>query len=192
MGAVSFLFVLVCLCLSVVASNAGMQCTLEFGKPVDWWFLYKLPDGYRYAYKDSTMPDAQPLQIAPAPYFINRTTDGPLGSTLHQVYEDKTGENTAYAIYNDERPPTYSTPDWPSSDSAHAKGVMASDGTTGFWLVHSTPKFPDLNAINFTFPRGGTIYGQSFLCLSLSNEEINTLALNLQVGLLLCSPLTCI
>lgn len=156
----------------VTRSYAGLQCLDDNNNPIDWWFMYKLPDGYRYGYKDSADSSTVSLELASNP--LNRTTDGALGSTLHQVYEDKTG--LAYVFYNDE-PPVGSTP---SSNSAHAKGVMASDGTSGFWLIHSVPKFPDLTAVDFTFPSGGEIYGQTFLCLTLPNSEINSLTTQLQ------------
>lgn len=57
-------------------------CALdEAGKPVDWWFMYKVPmlgagantdsaTGYEYAYYDSAL-DAKGKKISPSPYTID-------------------------------------------------------------------------------------------------------------------------
>lgn len=52
----------------------------------------------------------------------------------------------------------------------HTKGVIVADGATGIWLIHSVPKFPTIPG--YAYPTSGTHYGQSFLCLSLSNEQM--------------------
>ena len=53
----------------------------------------------------------------------------------------------------------------------HTKGVLATDGSTGFWMIHSVPKFPDLTAASFDWS-ASKIYGQTFLCLSLSVDQV--------------------
>ena len=40
-----------------------------------------------------------------------------------------------------------------------------------FWILHSTPHFPGLKAVpDFYFPEKEIIYGQTFLCMSLSSS----------------------
>ena len=53
---------------------------------------------------------------------------------------------------------------------------MAAAGTEGgLWIVHSTPKFPASSGkAQFYFPESEIIYGQTFLCLSLSKSELDT------------------
>jgi len=59
------------------------------------------------------------------------------------------------------------------------KGVMAADANGGFWLVHSVPKFPDLGPASFTWT-ASTIYGQSFLCVSLDTDGVENAATALE------------
>lgn len=54
---------------------------------------------------------------------------------------------------------------------------MASDEKSGFWLVHSVPHFPpDLSTGAYDFPKTAHLYGQSFLCITLSATEVNDAA----------------
>jgi deoxyribonuclease-2 len=52
--------------------------------------------------------------------------------------------------------------------------VVALDPTSGagFWLTHSTPKFPaSSGSSQFYFPASETIYGQTFMCVELSSVQ---------------------
>ena len=159
----------------------------QSGAPVDWWFVYKLPDGFDYAYRDANTPDDEPL--APlANMSLNCTTTCALGSTLHQIYRNKSG--IATVLYNDEPPSSYGPsagiPTRIDGETAHAKGVLAYDGGNGrsgngggFWLIHSVPKFPDLTLPAFTWT-ASTTYGQSFLCMTLDAPQIDRAAYNLR------------
>ena len=71
-------------------------------------------------------------------------------------------------MYNDE------LPDGRTEDLAHSKGVVGYDSTGGFWLIHSVPRFPPPASESYSYPRSGTVYGQSMLCISLSLTGINT------------------
>lgn len=69
-------------------------------------------------------------------------------------------------MYNDE------TPNGTSSESlAHAKGVVAFDGESGFWLTHSVPRFPPPPEDGYSYPPTGTRYGQTMLCVTLDSEQ---------------------
>jgi len=56
---------------------------------------------------------------------------------------------------------------------------LAGDAKGGFWLIHSVPLFPDLGPPQFTWT-ASTIYGQSFLCVSLDHAGIDSAAATLQ------------
>lgn len=69
--------------------------------------------------------------------------------------------------YNDE-PPT----EQPIGTAGHTKGIVVADEHSGFWLVHSVPKYPDYSA-TYSYPHSGRHYGQSFLCISVNSTEID-------------------
>jgi len=83
-----------------------------------------------------------------------------------------------WAIYNDE--PTNENK---SFTMGHTKGIVVADNSSGFWLVHSVPKFPQLpyqNNNSYTYPRTGVRYGQSFLCVSMLTKELDKVGKYLQ------------
>ena len=67
-------------------------------------------------------------------------------------------------------------------------GVLASDKTSGFWLIHSVPKFPnDTTAKSYYFPYSGKNYGQTFLCISLHYSSMNDVGRRIAHAILQCS-----
>lgn len=60
-----------------------------------------------------------------------------------------------------------------SSNYAHAKGVLAMDSTSGFWLVHSIPNFPEAPelGLGYKYPSSGRDNGQSALCISFPSTK---------------------
>lgn len=75
-------------------------------------------------------------------------------------------------MYNDE-PTNYNT----VSLMGHAKGIVMGDNKTGFWLVHSTPKFPQLpyQKNSYAYPKTALKFGQSFLCISMAADELDSI-----------------
>lgn len=154
-----------------IADRIG--CRDESGELVDWFYLYKLPSrhegeelngvgGLRYLYvtslsfSDWTMSER----------FVNETNSMP-GKTLSMIYERN--PDNLVMIYNDE--PTKGETD---GTRGHTKGVVVANDISGFWLVHSVPKFPPaLDEGSYGFPQSGTIYGQSFLCISFTGDQMD-------------------
>ncbi|MCB0712224.1 MAG: deoxyribonuclease II family protein [Ignavibacteriae bacterium] len=148
----------------------------ESGKPVDWWFAYKIPKlakdastasaiGYEYLYYDSKVGS---VQRSP-----NLLTDngGALDLTLNTLF-DNPDPTTGWILYNDEMPAEAKRDD--SSSFGHTKGVLAFDtaSKTALWLLHSWPKFADPHASEMPTP----IYGQTFLCISLDIATASKIA----------------
>lgn len=81
---------------------------------------------------------------------------------IQYLYEDN---EILLIAYNDE---------WPDGTvkvtGGHAKGVLATDGVTGYWLIHSVPKYPAIT--HYAYPSSGMNYGQSFLCFTFSVSEL--------------------
>ena len=162
-------------------STRAIGCVGQDGSARDWWFIYKMPENgckgtdcsLRFAYIDA-LTAGSALQLVEGSTLGD--SGGALGSTLAQIYGNKSG--LGYAAYNDEAPP----PGPASSTVFHAKGVLATDAETGgFFLSHSVPKFPDLSldAFNWT---ASQIYGQSFLCASFDVQNMDAVAAQLLVG----------
>jgi deoxyribonuclease II len=126
----------------------------ENGKPVDWFFIYKVPQlsagantdkttGYEYVYYDSaidSLPLAQRL-VNKSPYVLN-SDKGALNLTLDSVF-NKPDASTGWILYNDEKPLDAGGKN--DGNLGHTKGVLAFDTKTktGYWLLHSWPKFAD-------------------------------------------------
>ncbi len=155
----------------------------ENGRAVDWFFIYKVPQlskgattdkatGYEYVYYDATIDTLEPVKrvIDKSPYVLN-SDQGALNQTLDLVFK-KPDDTTGWILYNDERPG-----DIPGKDNGalgHTKGVLAFDTKTktGFWLLHSWPKFTDPEEKSDPTPK----YGQTYLCLSLDLATIEKIA----------------
>lgn len=76
-----------------------------------------------------------------------------------------------WVVYNDaptNGPTTFS--------KGHSKGMVVANNSSGLWLVHSVPKFPQLpyqNNNSYTYPKTGLKFGQSFLCMSMTADELD-------------------
>lgn len=127
----------------------------------------KLPGGSRYVYADSRS------QTFRSGGFLNETDDGAVASTLKQVYRGGAAVN--YALWNDQ-PPGQGQ----ASSRGHTKGVIGFDESSGFWLIHSVPLYPAFSR-NSNYPGcDNQVYGQSFLCISLTIGGINEVGKQLQ------------
>lgn len=77
-----------------------------------------------------------------------------------------------WLVYNDE-PTNHNT----VSTMGHSKGIVMGDNKSGFWLVHSTPKFPQLpdQENSYSYPNTALKYGQNFLCISMFAKELDNI-----------------
>lgn len=138
------------------------------GKPVDWWFIYKLPtgvgsgpaEGFNYLYYDSNTSG----ELALSPKTLDKG-DSALHNTLRQVFEGDRNK-TDYIVYNDENPRENVSN---NSLKGHVKGGLAFNKSTdsAILLTHSTPRFPAVDEIEL--PEKEQRYGQTYLCVTLEN-----------------------
>jgi len=155
----------------------------ENGDPVDWFFIYKVPElsagantdkmtGYEYVYYDSTIDkkSGQDQVISKSPYVLN-SDKGALNLTLDRVFNNPS-DTTGWILYNDEKPGDMYGKD--NGSLGHTKGVLAFDTKTktGFWLLHSWPKFTEEKPKADPTPK----YGQTYLCVSLSLDTLEKIA----------------
>jgi len=153
------------------------------GKPVDWWFMYKVAGesttaeggrgpalqgkkvtGAEYLYFDARTPSSGKLALSL--HNVNGG-GGALQNTLDQIY-GATSKSLGWWCYNDENPITGEV----TSERGHTKGVVAFDlsSNTAFWLIQSTPKFPPKG--KYAFPKTGLRNAQTFLCITLQNADV--------------------
>lgn len=143
----------------------------ENGKPVDWWFIYKVSgestgekvSGTEYIYFDANMPEDGKAVFSP--HTVDKS--GALPNTLNQIY-DADNPNLGWYFYNDENPIDGTT----NSERGHTKGVVAFDleSDTGIRLIHSTPKFALKGA--YGYPKTGIKMAQTMLCITLENATV--------------------
>ncbi|MBT8188899.1 MAG: deoxyribonuclease II family protein [Bacteroidia bacterium] len=150
------------------------------GKKVDWWFMYKLPksigpdnnsSGFEFLYYDSESKEK--LHMSDVQLDHDQSA---LGLTLRQVFDKNAG--SGYVLWNDEIPPTKRIPDPKNHGSkGHSKGILGFDkkSGTGFYLLHSTPRFPNNGMLDL--PDNEKIYGQTYLCIGLNSyDTVNQIA----------------
>lgn len=183
---IKFFFILFQLFAGVFAIADRLGCRDEDGKLIDWFYLYKLPnkfDGLRS--KESKNEGLSYLYITPSSMsqwtlserFINESTSMP-GATLSFVYKKQDVDNNLVMMYNDE--PTNGKTD---GSRGHTKGVVVANDISGFWLVHSVPKFPPaLEEGQYDYPKSGTIYGQSFICISFTGDQLGKVGNQLKLN----------
>jgi len=102
-----------------------------------------------------------------------------IGRTLAPIYSTSLNSSRGglnYLMYNDEVPGGMKI-----FDRGHAKGVLMFDSSSVVFLVHSTPHFPNNKSDGYEFPDSGTKYGQSFLCMTLSINQLPSILTQLRV-----------
>ncbi len=170
--------------------SSPLSARNETGKPVDWWFMYKISSksestsdqvatGTEYLYYDDIAAKKK-SRLSLSSKCINQK--GALFQTLNQLFEPhvKSNSHMGWFFYNDENPDYRSNYKNPNNNTAfkpgrvigtrgHTKGVLAFDlvSNSAFWLVHSTPKFPGPNT--YEFPKTGFEMAQTFLCITLKD-----------------------
>ncbi|XP_067634875.1 deoxyribonuclease-2-alpha [Eurosta solidaginis] len=172
------LSVLVTSCCGAKRAEPKVFCKDEKGEKVDWFYMYKLPrnharngakrngNGFNYLYITSRNYDAWQLST----HEVTSLESMP-GKLLQPLFDD---ERILILAYNDQKPNSNST-----TMKAHAKGLLATDGETAIWLVHSVPKYPEIP--QYKYPATGARYGQSFLCMSLQGSEVDKVATQLRL-----------
>lgn len=172
------------LCVAAAAAVAAVGAPVEAaigcrdmdGNPVDWFMAVKIPEvetgpawygqGLGFAYMDANSGG----QLKEMPKDLTSTTMA-ISYTLNQIYQNVKSSSVAYLMYNDETPAEKE-----NGSRGHSKGDLAFDADTGFWLIHSVPRWPNAAADGYDFPERETRYGQSFLCLSLETSAFEDVA----------------
>jgi len=154
--------VFVSLTLCVAAGTTAPSCKSASGSDVDFAYSFKYPKTFEYAYMDTDTP----LTKASG----SLTDDG---SSISATIMQKGSPDVSYLIWNDE-PTTRSSS---SAPFAHSKGLLIFTSSGGVWITHSHPKFPVPSASSASdlWADAAEEYGQSYLCITITAEEIHKL-----------------
>ncbi|KAG5666998.1 hypothetical protein PVAND_015001 [Polypedilum vanderplanki] len=162
-----------------IAERLG--CQDENGDMVDWFYLYKLPSKYSHISNSGLeylyiTPHSSSLSSWTKSIKLINSTESMPGRTLSIIYNKSHNHDLLFAMYNDEHPNGDV-----DTKRGHTKGVVVANDISGFWLVHSVPKFPPAaDEEKYDYPHTGKIYGQSFLCISFTAEQIGIVGKQLQ------------
>ena len=87
--------------------------------------------------------------------------------TLRPLYDNPSKYTSV--LYNDD-PPGHGAG---NGYRAHAKGVLAMDGETGIWLIHSVPGFvAEFDGQDgYKYPESGRLNGQTLMCISFKTKD---------------------
>jgi len=170
---------LLCVFIGAVQS---LDCLDASMSPVAWWAKLKLPQAVKrsaHLYYDSASDAAG--EISFRGQNINIDDEGSaLFNTLDQL-NHMSRSNINILAFNDEFPNGAT-----HSNRAHAKGVIAFDTSskTGFYLMHSTPKFPaiDDSIVNPKLPPTGLLYGQNYMCITIDTQGLSSIIASLKVS----------
>lgn len=160
----------------ILSVESHVTCQNDDGKNVEWYIMYKLPrlheigeKGTEYLYMDHETPS-----WSKSKHTVDENTSA-VGRTLTKMYSSPSNNDLIILQYNDE---------WPdgkhkSFTRGHTKGVFLGDATSGFWLVHSVPKYPPWSNTSYDYPSSGHMYGQTYLCISVSPTQYDLIGLQL-------------
>jgi deoxyribonuclease-2 len=163
----------------------GLSAIGDSGKPVDWWFIYKVAAqgaaqgtakaavGDEYTYFDSEMARNPQAKLMLSTHRI-RDAQSALVATLAQLTSSaaKANRSLGWYCYDDEdRVDNRGEGQGPPWDCGHCKGVLAFDlaTNTAFWLIHSVPLYPWPPA--WQYRDGELKMAQTMLCISLADAE---------------------
>ncbi|KAK9753894.1 Deoxyribonuclease II [Popillia japonica] len=161
----------------LIHPSASLQCVDHNNNPVDWYVLYKIPymksanasrfvrSGFAYTFITSN--SVNPWKLSSIPI---ASLNSILALTLLPLYSSN-ATDLIYILYNDQPPNKR-----PNDNKGHTKGVVVGDEDGGFWLIHSVPNFPSKPEDgSYIYPLTGSLYGQSFLCISLNSDNLNNI-----------------
>lgn len=180
---------LLIICVPLGGDTSTISCYNDQGDAVDWFYVYKLPKehGGKAPIKGEKylLMNKGGEGWTDGKYTVNDTA-GALGRTVGQLYSQGKNKEVAYILYNDQ-PPLKDVGDrWvdnSGSRGGHTKGVVLLDKNQGFWLVHSTPRFPPVQqAGEYSYPGSGVNNGQNFICVTYPLDRFQTIGEQLQIN----------
>ncbi|KAL1283539.1 Deoxyribonuclease-2-alpha [Trichinella pseudospiralis] len=142
-------------------------CKDDGNNDVDWFFVYKPPN----VVSSSIMKSEGNPAWAPSAQNIDHNRDHSIVRTMeHFIANNADIKVLAYS----DNPPNLP----PRNEKSKAKGVLLVDSRANdaaAWFVHTVPKFLAYLG-GYSWPVAETAKGHMFLCLSLSEAHLNSVA----------------
>jgi deoxyribonuclease-2 len=152
--------------LRLESKNKNIQagsanCVSPTGSVVDWYFIFLMNKSHsKYVYMDNTMKESKVFELVTQEF-------PPL-----KIATSLNSKNSNYIVWNDD---SITEPEKPYSKMAHSKGIIAYGKENGIYLVHSLPKFPEMNVKEIflnDLPANQGSYSQTFLCATFDKKNL--------------------
>ena len=102
---------------------------------------------------------------------LNTTVYNPFYYTTKPIYND---QNVGFVLVNDQPPGEDGM--LGSSTYGHMKGILIFDKDSTLYIEHSCPKYLPMTNEGYYFPDNAVTNAQSFLCLTLGSDALETIA----------------
>ena len=169
--------------LIIISSLFLMKCATDkvcrnpSGTEVDWYVIFFMPqtassdNKIHYGYFDNTQKSLN--------YYLYEESTFPPTRITSYVTSNSSATDFNYFFWNDDLTTKDGSSKSASSERAHAKGSLVYDKNNGVFLLHSLPRFPTRtsdNEILTELPSNGGVYGQHFLCITVSKTTAEKIA----------------
>ena len=169
--------------LIIISSLFLMKCATDkvcrnpSGTEVDWYVIFFMPqtassdNKIHYGYFDNTQKSLN--------YYLYEESTFPPTRITSYVTSNPSATDFNYFFWNDDLTTKDGSSKSASSERAHAKGSLVYDKNNGVFLLHSLPRFPTRtsdNEILTELPSNGGVYGQHFLCITVSKTTAEKIA----------------
>lgn len=147
----------------VIVDSAASQCRDEQDRPVEWFFAIREPHTRKYIFFDQSSSEFRQVEDE---------------AFLAFLFRDISPKKDSLLLWNDQPAEVDGLSKLSSINNkglkAHDKGILFknSKNSRGFFLLHSIPKFPDIqkDSINPETPQSSS-FGQSMICLSTTTTK---------------------
>ena len=169
--------------LIIISSLFLMKCATDkvcrnpSGTEVDWYVIFFMPqtassdNKIHYGYFDNTQKSLN--------YYLYEESTFPPTRITSYVTSNPSATDFNYFFWNDDLTTKDGSSKSAPSERAHAKGSLVYDKNNGVFLLHSLPRFPTRtsdNEILTELPSNGGVYGQHFLCITVSKTTAEKIA----------------
>lgn len=168
------IFSLICLFLlkDTESKTTTFDCQSPENKKVEWYVIFLFPSTasksktLSYGYFDNLSKDLKY-------YKFENDSFPPLKIPTQLDGIDANADKVNYFFWNDDMTSEEQKKS-AGAGKAHSKGGLAYDKDTGYFLLHSLPRFPKRNSEGVFYkelPDNAGKFGQTFICLSLDKDN---------------------